>query len=262
MVEKEAKLPLTRQVLRQGLAEFYRPENFDIEVHHNQETEERIRDLMRQNYGIVQFTNHWGLIEVPSVVKYNFQNPDLRRARILIPYAAHQYSEELARKSRWAGTELIKTATEDADEYFESFPDEKPDNYSDLNGIYVKKAVGLLSHGGVVLFCPQGKRESTLPRKIKRPRLATFLLSAQEEGLDLKRVAFMAIGTGLHGETDYNKWKDVEWNQPHPPVQIKIGGIYTFSESALEGRILTRADFWARSELAKVVPFEYLSQTT
>lgn len=158
-------------------------------------------------------------------------------------------------------TEFSPVVTLDSDEHFNEYPLEKPKDYDDLNDEYINTAVNILWPGGNVLFTPQGRRESELPRKFKQPMFAAFLHGLQEEGFNLNNLAFLIVGTELKGETDYKKWKDTKWNDPHPPIVVNVGSVYTFAETGLEGRILTRADSWARSELAKVVSPFYLPES-
>lgn len=259
MVEKEAQAPLPQKALRKLVGEHLYNNSFDIEARRNLKTEERLHELMTDNISIIQITNHWGLMEMPAVMKYNFTNPDLRQARTLLPFTSYRYKEKYSRLGRLVATELNRTATDDSDRYYKDHPEEKPDDYGILNTTYTRNAANLLSKGGVVLFSPQGKREATLPPKFDKPMLAAFIRGIEEMGAKTEKIAFMFVGTGLKDVNDYEAWKNTDYSDPHPPIQVNIGNIYTFEESGLRGRVL-RADAWARSELAKVVPENYLAK--
>ena len=82
-------------------------------------------------------------------------------------------------------------------------------------------------------------------------------MGLQREGLDLERIAFLTIGTGLQGVKDYEGWKDAKFSDPHPQITLNVGEIQTFEETGLSGRLI-RADLWAREQLANAVPSEYL----
>lgn len=259
MVEREAVAPLHTRKFRNLAAEYYKPDSLNFELTEIPETLERLHELTEQNYGIVVMPNHWGITELPAVIKWCYQNPDLRRSRLIVPYASHQFKRKHAIEGAFLATKLVRTATPGAEEYYVEFPEEKPANYDQLNAAYIRESAKLLGKGGTVIFSPQGGRQPFLPHRIKNGMLGPFLKGLQGEGLDLERLAFLPIGTGLRGVEDYERWKNTKFDDPHPQIVLNIGKIQTFEETELEGRLI-RADIWARNELAKVVPPAYLAK--
>lgn len=257
MVEREAVAPLHTRIFRGIASERFKPGSLNIEATENPETIAKLHELIGRNYGIVEITNHWGLMEIPAVIKWNYQNPDLKKSKIIVPYGSHQFRRLHSLEGTFLSTRLMRTRTPDSDEYYTQYPEQKPSDYLQLNPTYISESANLLRHGGTVIFSPQGGRQSSLPERIRNGMLAPFLIGLQSEGFDLNRSAFLTIGTGLRGVEDYERWIDTKFSEPHPQITLNINSIHTFEETGLDGRLL-RSDAWAREQLSHAVPENYL----
>lgn len=258
MVHKEAMTPGWKGFLRERISERDWPEGLRIEVIHHPEVEEHLHELMEQDYGIIQIFRHWGKMEVPAVMKFNYQNPDLRNARLLAPFAVHQYKTKYALFGWPLATTLNRTSTPHSNEIFTGDPRKTPPQHEELNKNFTRNAAEMLNHGGVVLFAPELERNDELPDKLP-PAFPAFLGGIQQEGVNLDKTAILTIGTGLEGVDNYNTWRNVKWSDPHPPVIVNPASIVPFSKTGLAGRLRTSAQ-WARNQMAMADPNLYIAQ--
>lgn len=256
MQRLEGEIPFHNQVLRRFASDVVTRGTMRIEVKKDQES--RAKLAYWGDRPKIQVYDHWGVMEIASIIKRNFQHPAYKTTPMLSPWAIHRYNRKWGNVgTNLLGVRLDPTLTPDAKDYYKKHPDERPteEQLKSLNSSFIKDSLAVFDEKGMAMIASQGRREEFITTEPKTPILRTYLTGLENAGFNLTELIFEFVTTELQGVDYYDYWKDVKWSKPHPPLTVKDGPVYTFRQALEEsGGKLRYFDKWAANVLYKSVP--------
>ena len=228
---------------------------FPYEVTANSFPLDMIRTYTDDGYGIVMVYNHPSKsdhVRAASVIVDEVEGVKTRR--IASPIALHQLKTLAKLLGRVGKVELLPVVTDDTREKFKEKGKTLPSIRAQVKmaGDYMESGREILREGGVLAVAPQIGRRSTLGEPGGK------VLERFFSGFDHGKIAFLFVGLGITGVTDYSK-PGIDGYNVRKPFSITFGRPMTRVELEILARNSgTTIDKVVFNELSKVVPPAYL----
>lgn len=214
----------------------------------------KAEQLCKEGNGLVVMWNHIALRDPLQVVgEAIFRNPILRRREVHAPIAKHQSNPIYEAGVKLFGARLIPVATGETKKKMTISEAE----WRLMSSNYIADTVETLQAGNIVLVSPKPTRSPKLemvPQEFPISYIVTRLL---RKGIN--NVAFLFVGIGIDGVKDYSSVP--RGYNLRTKFQVKVGQTFTLEEALSDAEQFETVDHWARAQLAKVVPIEYLPQS-
>lgn len=204
--------------------------------------------FLEDGYGLIVVINHFSQRDGLEVIHLLFQNSTMRRRPFLAPVALQHYGTIAQFFANKLGLQLQPIVTDSTIQLL-------GDGVNRGDGLvdYLVAAIACLRQGGIVLIAPQGGRQVAIGQPTHRP---IGSLMAQAKRCGVERLAFMFIGLGMGGETEYTTDIVGDFNFQRV-YELRLG------ETIPAKRLLTLAggrryvDAWIFEYLRQLVPVPY-----
>jgi hypothetical protein len=224
---------------------------YTVEEMENLREAERL--MQQEGFGLVVIINHFSKRDAVDVIKaILFRSQIIRERPIIAPIAYHQKKSWVEALGNVFRVKLSGIVTQDTIE--RGLNDGLPLN----RGLdrFIADGLEVIRHGGTMVIAPQTKRRE----RLKLPEIPTIgYLTIQAERHGINNVAYLFVGVGIPGVTDYRE-ETVGGINMLRRYSIRVGD--TLTQQALLEEAAGNAhniDAVVMKHLATIVPPEYRS---
>jgi hypothetical protein len=210
-----------------------------------------------EGHPVIILYNHYSYGDPPRAVELVSHEKAIGNKKFISPIADHVYNSSYGLLGKLTGITFEPIVTKNS---------KKKDNNTIANGgkkKYLEKTTNGLKNGEVIFVAPQQERSSSLGQ----PKQAVRAIMSITEKEDLENCAFLIIGFGIKGITDYSIKKIKGLNLSKKYI-ANIGPLLTGKEiltmaikkaetAGRQKQPLKFVDEVIFEELRKVVPSEY-----
>lgn len=247
-VRKESNIGPLKQVVRKLITAALSHTVLRSETTDCDHSIDRAKEVLRSGNGLIVIINHFSLKDPPLAVNEVFHNTIMGSKKIIIPIASHMDKRLYHLLGEMTGVTFKPIVTENTMKKGKNNGRKSNDGMME----YLAKSIKILEEGGIVVLAPQGTRMSQLGQPDKST-VGAFMAAAERKSFD--RYAFLFIGFGIKGVTDYSKKRGLNLLKKYT---ANIGACLTSEEIlARAGGKFRNVDQVIFEELRKIVPDNY-----